>query len=75
MARWPEALRKPSNDPIIRIARWIQVMRDFAEWFLEATARVVPWLLALALGEQDAHGADWWKKYPIAPLDPEEQDE
>ena len=74
-AKWVEALRIPSRDPVLGIARRTQAMRAFAEWFLKATRRDVPWLTAFALDQQDAHGPNWWKKYPIAPLDPKDAEE
>jgi hypothetical protein len=75
MARWSEVLRKPSENPLIQIARWIQIMRDYAELFLEETERVVPWLISLALVLDERYRSKWWRKFGLAPLDPQEVEE
>lgn len=71
-ARWPAALRSPSNDPLIRIARRVRVLRDFQSWYVSASERDSNWLLALALAQQEKHGPEWWKNGQVALLDPGE---
>ena len=73
-ARWDEALRYPSDDPVIRIARRIRIMQDYAEWYLRAAARDTGWLVALARSQQEKHGPDWWKRDQLAELDPKGAD-
>jgi hypothetical protein len=69
MSRWPESLRIPSKNPLLKIARHLRVMRDFAAWFLRATDRDVDWLIALGLTMERRHGSDWWREKRIADLD------
>ena len=71
-ARWPAALRSPSNDPLIQIARRKLALRDLLRWYIDASDRDHDWLLALALAQQEKHGPEWWKKGQVAPLDPGE---
>ena len=70
--RWPEALRSPSGDPLIQIARRMWALRDFLSWYVSASFRDSGWLLALALEQQEKYGAEWWKNAAVAPLDPGE---
>lgn len=69
MSRWPEALRYPSSDPVLRIARRLQVLRDFIDWYLTASERDSAWLIGLGLAEQERHGSEWWKREQLAELD------
>ncbi len=69
MNRWPESLRTPSKNPLLKIARHLQVMRDSAAWFLSATDRDVDWLIALGLTMERKHGSEWWREKRIADLD------
>jgi hypothetical protein len=69
-AKWPAAMKSPSPDPIITIARRMRALRDTLDWFLSASARDADWLLAMALTQQEAQGPEWWTANPIAPLYP-----
>jgi len=72
MTSWPEALREPSLDPLIQVARRELALQNFLEWYLRASRRDAAWLLALARHEQQ-HGLEWWKDLDIASLSPEVQ--
>ena len=69
-SRWPAALRSPSHDPLVRIARRELAMQNFLGWYLKACRRDPAWLLALALTQQDEQGPEWWLRTDLAALSP-----
>ena len=69
MNYWSGALRSPSKNPLLKIARRLQVVRDLASWFLDATERDVDWLIALGLVMEKDHGPDWSKRKHLAALE------
>jgi hypothetical protein len=72
---WPDALRYPSKDPVIQIARRLQVTQDFIKYLRRASRRDVNFLIAVSLAQQENRGPDWWKLGGVAPLIQEVPDE
>ena len=66
--RWAETLKSVNGDPVIQIARRIQVTQDFIECLSRLIQRDSNFLLALSLAQQEHNGPDWWKRGGVAPL-------
>ena len=64
----PETLLHPSNDPVLQIARRLKVLQDFIRYFAKAIQHDADFLVALALGQQEINGLEWWKQGQVAPL-------
>ena len=66
--QWSEILRYPSNDPAVQIARRLKVLQDFIRYLSKAIQHDSDFLLALALGQQEINGPEWWNLGQVAPL-------
>jgi hypothetical protein len=65
---WPDPIRYPSDDPVIQIARRIQLMLDFSDFYCTAAQGDSNFLLALALAQQKRSGPRWWSRGGVAPI-------
>jgi hypothetical protein len=66
--QWPDPIRYPSDDPVISIARRIQLSIDFSEYYSKAAEGDSNFLLALTLTQQKLSGPGWWNRGGVAPI-------
>ncbi len=66
--QWPDSIRYPSDDPVITIARRIQLIADFSEYIVKAIQGDSNFLLALTIAQQKLSGPGWWERGGVAPI-------